>query len=217
MDAFSVQVVASWPLEDGPVPVFFRLRRESCRVRGRPVAELNKNVSIQVGSRGLVRLGDDVSNLAVSDGDVSQNILHTLLNLGVAVDEDQPQASLLTLLLVEPLAKLVFSKSLTELLILARWHGAASLFPEWPPARWVSLRSHRMYAPRPSSISVDSVRALASDLRRWHEMLSPPNDEGPGDEQQVMERWDDSEPGNSALAANQRVSGAHGTKSRPGP
>ncbi len=129
-----------------------------------------------------------VNNLAGS----SIGIAPLLQSLGVMQPEADVGHSIYTLLLVEPVAKLMLSGRLTELVLLGQWDGASSLFPAWPPPDWFTRTSGRYYEPQPCPLVASHFRSLASDLRRWHALLPLGDDDGeglgPGCEHLAIER-----------------------------
>ena len=156
---------------------------------GMAVEELRTAIRLKVGGRGLVQIADDLSEveLAVEGSSVSAPML--LQTLGHMVDDEQ-DTPVWAMLLVEPLARLLFAGSFSELVLLARWPGAVDLFPNWPPPVWATCVPRESYVPTPSTISVASLTGLVSDLRRWYAVLPREDGEedGPGSEQQLLER-----------------------------
>ncbi len=170
-----------------------RLRRAGySRVMNRPVECLAREVPLKVGHHGLVQLAVDLSVVDLSVEGSSVSVPTFLQSLGAMVAGDGQHTRVWTLLLVEPLSKLLFDGSLKELVLRARWYGARDVFPNWPPAEWAARVSQQQsYVPTPSRISVASLGGLVSDLRRWFALLpgeAGDGEDGPGTEQQLVER-----------------------------
>ena len=85
--------------------------------------------------------------------------------LGLAFDEVP------TVLLVEPLAKLLFAGSLGELMLLARWQGALDIFGHWPRRHWADATAGKQYVPMAAPMTTGMLQSLAGDLRRWSKRI----------------------------------------------
>lgn len=159
---------------------------------------LQEGIPLVLGQNGLCKIADDFAGIsfALDDGtEVSGEVV--LSELGCLDEEDGLAADgavIPTLMMVEPLAKLLFAESLKEVVFLARWDGALSLFQNWPSPQWATCTSGKHYFPPPVPVHVSHLQALASDLRRWSGRLAPhaggDDDEavvGPNDDQQHLE------------------------------
>lgn len=155
---------------------------------------LQEGIPLMLGQHGLFRSADEFrgASFALDDGtEVSGDAV-----LADLVEESRPGDSPanLTLMLVEPLAKLLFEGKLSELVFLARWDGALSMFQQWPSPQWAAATKGKYYVPPSVPIHLKHFQTLANDLRRWSGRLAPNDDGdedggvvGPNDDQQHLE------------------------------
>ena len=76
-----------------------------------------------------------------------------------------------TLLLVEPMARMLFSGQIVDVALLSRWPESASVIPGWPPAAWATAMKGLHYHPVRADIDVRRLRSLACDLCRWPHLI----------------------------------------------
>ena len=106
-----------------------------------------------------------------------------------AVDPEGIISTLWTIMLVQPLADLLFSGDLLEVVLLGRWRGVSSIWPEWPDRRWLTINAKQDYTPEPVAARVGNFRDLAQSLRRWSVPLCMDADpeSGPTENEQNLE------------------------------
>ena len=151
--------------------------RRSARVRGLARELVNKGIALKHGQQGLFQPVRPLSDL--------------LEDLECPFGDDT-----LALMLVEPLARLLFEGVLTDLMLLARWEGSLSFWGGFPGRAWAAARRGQMYVPAPVALTASHFRDLCTDLRRWSPRIinsgvddgGGDQDEGPGDDAQLLER-----------------------------
>ena len=129
----------------------------------------------------------DVCFLGIAGEEISfANFAH---RCGLLRDNDSIPV-LHTLMLVEPLARLLETGDLRELAFLARWEDSLSMFGDWPCKRWVANTIGQHYVPESIKMTAHHFERMASDMRVWVNrfgMVDDP-DSGPSEFQQVAEK-----------------------------
>ena len=184
VDAFFPIVEEFFPLTE-TVEGLMRNRR-AMRSRGVDAAMLAAAIPIVLGREGLFVCSDPLLDAQVVTKVGCQMPARALLE---HFGEEQQQFA--TLLLVEPLARLLELHRLPRLLLLSRWHGALQVFREWPDQRWGKATAGKHYERVSKPAGCSDVVSLATDLRRWAPRIvcdDADSDEGPNDELQLLEK-----------------------------
>ena len=120
-----------------------------------------KDVGLKLWGQGIFKPYDDFAQQTLL-GEAGEEIsVHALMQSLGAVDPEGIISTLWTIMLVQPLADLLFSGNLPEVVLLGRWRGVSSILPEWPDRRWLTITAQQ------DSIPETVAARVGTDFDLW--------------------------------------------------
>lgn len=180
-DAFFAAVERIFAMEEFTAMYFQKRARRS---RLSAVDVFAKDIiKVTLGSAGLVINADNLGDSFVVSSNGAASLARDVLQ--------HDGSGLLTVLLADPLCRLLRHGRLPHIMLLSRWHGALDLWPDWPDRRWAEVSRGKDYKLAESEeLTLQDVQAMIADMKRWSpRIIGEHNDEeGPSEEQQLLER-----------------------------
>lgn len=159
-DAFSVKAVSRFRCSDD-TPEHHLFFRRSAKPGARP-----NSVALQT-EHGMVFDAADLDGAVVVDEHGARRDARSVMR-EYGVPDGQPVP---TLVLVEPIARLLFAGRWQCLLCLARWKPSMTLWPEWPSREWALEASGKSCPGAEGGLDLrdlsSTLQGLASRLRQW--------------------------------------------------
>ena len=161
LDSCSILIQDRYAI-DGEKPQVLLQQRRQNRMGTNSLGLDFQTIDIRVGKQGVFWPTNVLSSISLRSSS-HERLLASDVFERWCVD---PEAEVPVYLMVEPIADLVFKNAWNTLLYLARW--GTLWWSDWPSQAWVrEVSGKNAVLTDDAKMSVEDVRSLADDLRRW--------------------------------------------------